>query len=123
VNQSSGPQSPQGGGIVAIRQFEIMPANIHVSHLWLQTLMLDKIEISLSSLQSADTTAYVRSKEEKEESWNVREDLCRQLLHILHNVSQVNLQPNGASLVCLSPLVERSLVLVLILVLVAAKDS
>ena len=118
VTQSGGPQSPRRGGTIAIRQFDIMRANIHVSHLWLQTLTLDKIEISLSSLEMADTTPYARSREEKEESWNVREELCRQLLHILHNISQVNLQPNGASLVNLSPLVERKLVLILILVLV-----
>jgi hypothetical protein len=85
-------------------QVESIRANIHITHLWIQSMLLDQIDTlvgrplqestspsisySLSSLRTED---YVL--------WEEREDICRQLLHLLHSLSQPAWEPNGLSLV------------------------
>lgn len=79
------------------RQFEIMRANIQVSHLWLQSTTLEEM-ITLSTMKTLETVPG-NAPEAMQALWNEREDICRQLLHILYNISHDNLEPNGASLV------------------------
>lgn len=94
----SGSQ-PQETDPVLARQFEIMRANIRVTHLWLQSLIFEDI-VSLSTKgmlsprdQVSEATVNLRSL------WNDRENICRQLPHVLYNISHDNLAPNGSSLV------------------------
>ncbi|KAH7371454.1 hypothetical protein BKA64DRAFT_327038 [Cadophora sp. MPI-SDFR-AT-0126] len=74
-------------------QYESMRANIHVSHLWLQSIVADQIdalrdrEPSSSQVDPVDSTARDR--------WPEREDTCCQLLHILHGIPEIYLEPNG----------------------------
>lgn len=56
-------------------------ANLHVTHLWLQSILFDQLE---------------------QVEWAEREDISRQLLHVLHSIPHQNLEPNGLHLVSLS---------------------
>jgi hypothetical protein len=73
------------------RNVESMRANIHVTHLWLQSVLNEKIESLIAMSNGAASSLEIR--------WNEKEDICRQLLHILCNVSLLNLEPNGNNLV------------------------
>ncbi|PYH44688.1 Zn(II)2Cys6 transcription factor [Aspergillus saccharolyticus JOP 1030-1] len=64
--------------------FESMRVNIHVTHLWLQSLLIDHLEAA----QGADPRAL----------WRERAELCRQLFFLLYNVPDHNLEINGLHL-------------------------
>lgn len=83
---------------IAARQFEIMRANIRVTHLWLQSLIFEDI-VSLSTETTMSETAGTDGSASLRSLWDDRENICRQLLHVLYNISHDNLEPNGASLV------------------------
>ncbi|KAH7025703.1 uncharacterized protein B0I36DRAFT_293333 [Microdochium trichocladiopsis] len=74
-------------------QRESIRANIHVTHLWLQSALLDQIDALQQQQQQPviATTGHV--------SWDEREDICRQLLHTVHSISFSGLEANGLSLV------------------------
>ena len=84
-------------------QFETMRANIHVTHLWLQSIILDDLDAlvhhqqtQLSSPASIATPSSVSY--DPLVAWSEREDLCRQLLHVLHSIPEINLETNGLHL-------------------------
>lgn len=64
-------------------QLGILRANIHVTHLWLQSMLLDQLDFLTSP----------------EQHWHEREDISTQLLHVLHNTPQADIEPNGLHLV------------------------
>lgn len=64
-------------------QLATIRANIHVTHLWLQSMLLDQLDLLTSP----------------EQHWHKREDISTQLLHVLHNTSQADIEPNGLHLV------------------------
>lgn len=76
-------------------QFEAMRANIHVTHLWLQSIIYDQIDTLPVVGPDREPTRLPSPKS----FWNDREDICRQLLHVLHNVPEIYLEPNGHHLV------------------------
>lgn len=76
-------------------QFEAMRANIHVTHLWLQSILYDQID----TLHAVGTDREPTGLPSPKSFWNDREDICRQLLHVLHNVPEIHLEPNGHHLV------------------------
>ncbi|KZL76065.1 quinate utilization pathway activator [Colletotrichum tofieldiae] len=78
-------------------QAEIMRANIHVTHLWLQSLLLEKVEVALqdSALGNSSATAREEVSAALKASWAEREDICRQMLHLLHSIPYIYLEPNG----------------------------
>jgi len=80
------------------RQCEIMRANIQVTHLWLQSNILEEIAAGTTS-ESPVNRSYTHPNSEVQILWSAREDICRQLLNILHNISRDNLGPNGFMLV------------------------
>lgn len=69
-------------------QMEILRANIHVTHLWLQCMILDKID----ALQLNDSSL---PKTDPKDNWHKREEIARQMLHVLHSFSDESLLPNG----------------------------
>lgn len=73
-------------------QLESLRADLHVTHLWLQSIIFERIEaLKQSSVAgSSSTSAAV---------WNEREHICRQMLHLLNNISNEHLEPNGNHLV------------------------
>jgi hypothetical protein len=68
-------------------QFAAMRANLHVTHLWLQSILMDQLEVMLNS-----------RPEYQRKLWQDREELSRQLLHILHHIPQADIEPNGLHL-------------------------
>lgn len=69
-------------------QMETLRANIHVTHIWLQCMILDKIDglrLNNPSLPNPDPKA----------NWYKREEIARQMLHVLHSFSDEPLEPNG----------------------------
>ncbi|KAF4443303.1 hypothetical protein F53441_11454 [Fusarium austroafricanum] len=86
---------------IAHSQNESTRANLHVSHLWLQNFLLDKIDVALQEMKErrlpggsgADITAQLK------QNWREREDVARQLLHILHSIPHAYLEPNGLYLI------------------------
>ncbi|KAI5200585.1 hypothetical protein E4T39_05714 [Aureobasidium subglaciale] len=74
-------------------QMEILRANIHVTHLWLQCMILDKIDglcLNNPSLSRPDPKII----------WSRREEIARQMLHVLHSFSDEPLEPNGYHTFC-----------------------
>jgi hypothetical protein len=81
--------------LVLDTQMEILRANIHVTHIWLQCMILDRIDslrLNYSSLPKSDLKA----------GWYKREEIARQMLHVLHSFSDEPLEPNGYHTVSLS---------------------
>lgn len=79
-------------------QFESMRANIHVTHLWLQSIILDQLDALMTSEPSISTLP--SSLPDPKAVWAEREDIARQLLHLLHSIPEIHLEPNGHHLVC-----------------------
>ncbi|KAF3806636.1 hypothetical protein GCG54_00004268 [Colletotrichum gloeosporioides] len=82
---------------IAQGQADIMRANLHVTHLWLQSILLEQIDVVLqesaigpnAAMAGEDVAAALKA------NWAEREDICRQLLHLLHSIPYVYLEPNG----------------------------
>ena len=72
-------------------QFQIMTANIHVTHVWVQSLLLEHLVVLNNAHEATDQDqAYHRKL-----IWNLREGICEQLMDVLNNISEANLKPNG----------------------------
>ncbi|KAF7549718.1 hypothetical protein G7Z17_g6193 [Cylindrodendrum hubeiense] len=78
-------------------QVEIMRANLHGTHLWVQSLLLDQIDVLLQKIsQKPDSSETADSYSAAlKSSWTEREDVCRQMLHLLHSMPYAHLEPNG----------------------------
>ncbi|KAJ0119935.1 hypothetical protein J7T55_000785 [Diaporthe amygdali] len=79
-------------------QAEIMRANLHVTHLWLQSLLLEQIDVVVQGNVIGSASTVTRSEEvlvSLKANWAEREDICRQMLHLLHSIPHVYLEPNG----------------------------
>lgn len=83
-------------------QHEIMRANIHVTHLWLQSLLLEQVDVIVQEGVIGNSSAAAGAEEVSaslKANWAEREDICRQMLHLLHSIPYVYLEPNGLYLV------------------------
>ena len=81
-------------------QFATLRADIHITHLWLQSIIMDQIDnfpLSLGSLSSPGSAG--PSYPGPESDWFVREDISRQLLLLLCSIPEQSLQANGLYLV------------------------
>ncbi|KAH8422415.1 uncharacterized protein LDX57_000169 [Aspergillus melleus] len=80
--------------------FATMRANLHVTHLWVQSLLLDQLEAAQSRYHSVQPTAseHEVATMDPQTLWREREELCRQLFFVLHSLPQVNLEANGLHL-------------------------
>lgn len=69
-------------------QIEIMKANLHGTHLWLPSLFLDQIGTLLQKSSSRDGPVIVADVRDSALKANgtEREDVCRQMLHMLHSM-------------------------------------
>jgi hypothetical protein len=99
AESASYPKAVQG-------QHEIMRANIHVTHLWLQSLLLEQVDVVVQEKVTGSTggAAGAEVSASLKANWAEREDICRQMLHLLHSIPYVYLEPNGLHLVscCIS---------------------
>lgn len=69
----------------------------HVTHLWLQSVFLDQIEITQARI-SPEHRNNPSSVSDKQALWDQREDICRQLLNVLRNTPQASLEANSLAL-------------------------
>jgi hypothetical protein len=81
-------------------QFATTRANIHVTHLWLQSILSDQMDAILLNPSVCEKLG--PSVPEHQARWIEREHICRQLLHVLWNIPDVFLEPNGHHLVSLA---------------------
>ncbi|KAH7360702.1 hypothetical protein BKA65DRAFT_547415 [Rhexocercosporidium sp. MPI-PUGE-AT-0058] len=91
--------------------FAILRANLHVTHLWFQTLLSSQLDVLLESQVSLEagtlipmctpplTSALPVPVRDVKLVWAEREALCRQLLHLLHGIPHTYLEPNGITIV------------------------
>ncbi|EEY17462.1 conserved hypothetical protein [Verticillium alfalfae VaMs.102] len=99
----SGPSTPAANS-VSRAQAETTRANIHITHLWLQSFLLDQTDGIVQAMAAAAGGGSGGGDDETwaahqlASSWAEREDICRQLLHVLHNIDGFHLEPNGNSL-------------------------
>lgn len=78
---------------VVISQLGAIRGNLHITHLWLQSILLDQLESVLQDQSpSFNIPAYLATTESR---WSERENLCSQLIHVLHAIPQRDLEPNG----------------------------
>ncbi|KAE8374001.1 beta-glucosidase [Aspergillus bertholletiae] len=81
--------------------FETMRANLHVTHLWLQSLLIDQLEAAQSGQRGAQLalrSGHSSYKTDSKSLWLEREELCRQLFFVLHTLPQASLEANGLHL-------------------------
>ena len=93
-------------------QMEVIRTDIHVTHVWLQSIIMDHVEsyapvqrvpntlpppvITALSPETPDTAAALLSAKIY---WSQREDLCRQLLQVLYMAPDLSLEALGVVLV------------------------
>ncbi|KAF4782056.1 hypothetical protein HER10_EVM0007019 [Colletotrichum scovillei] len=92
-------RAPEAGSYSQViqGQAEIMRANIHVTHLWLQSLLLEQVDgvTQESAIANPSTTGREEVSAALKANWAEREDICRQMLHLLHSIPYIHLEPNG----------------------------
>ncbi|KAH7241241.1 beta-glucosidase [Fusarium tricinctum] len=100
-NSSDARQNAFTDSHITHSQNEITRANLHVTHLWLQNFLLDKMDVVLQEIndrgQPAEHDTDITGQ--LKQNWREREDVARQLLHILHSIPHACLEPNGLYLI------------------------
>lgn len=91
-----------GENTKAIRlQLSSLRANLHVTHLWLQSLILDQLEAAQSHQQAQPLATNIDQQPaalNQRLLWLERQKLCRQLFFILFNFPRLSLEANGLHL-------------------------
>ncbi|PVH72284.1 hypothetical protein DL98DRAFT_610980 [Cadophora sp. DSE1049] len=84
-------EQPLGGIGMELKgvQLESLRADLHVTHLWLQSIIVEDIATLKKSLP------IVPDLDESRTLWNERQDICYRMLHVLHGISISRLEPNG----------------------------
>ncbi|TDZ53078.1 hypothetical protein CTRI78_v007188 [Colletotrichum trifolii] len=97
AHSASLTSEPGGYSKIIQGQAEVMRANIHVTHLWLQSLLLEQVDLVLQESAIGPNAAMGSDEitEALKANWAEREDICRQMLHLLHSIPYVYLEPNG----------------------------
>ena len=91
-----------GGSTADVQShFASMRANLHVTHLWLQSLLIDQLETAQAHKKGAPVAMpHTQPTAEAKALWLQREDICRQLFYVLYSLPQINLEANGLHLAC-----------------------
>jgi hypothetical protein len=82
-------------------QMASLRANLHVTHLWLQSLILDQLEAAQSHQRSQPSVTSLDQPStalDQRLLWIEREKLCRQMFFILFNFPRISLEANGLHL-------------------------
>lgn len=101
VSNETHQSGPRGNQIECIR------IDIHVTHIWLQSMILDQAELSRTNQSPTSPAVSILSPGSASSSaveiaraeWAHREDLCRQLLQVLYSASDLSLETLGVILV------------------------
>jgi hypothetical protein len=78
-----------------------MRVNIHATHLWLQSLLLDQLEaaqLRQPPVETGSSTDNSFQISQRRWVWSKREDICRQLFFLLNSSSPLSLEINGLHL-------------------------
>lgn len=78
-------------------QFATTRANVHVSQLWLQSIISDQVDAILQN--SAIREKLGPTVPDHRTRWVEREHICRQLLQVLYSIPDIYIEPNGNHLV------------------------
>ncbi|POR35637.1 Uncharacterized protein TPAR_04157, partial [Tolypocladium paradoxum] len=76
-------------------QLETMRVNLHATHLWLQSLLLDQVDVLLQENTARSDPGIDTGAAALKANWAEREDICRQMLHLLHGIPHAYQEPNG----------------------------
>lgn len=82
--------------------FTTMRINLQITHLWLQSLLIDRIEVAqvgITRQMSLRPANEISEITEQRTLWIQREKLCRQMMLVLDDIPQANLEANGLHLV------------------------
>ncbi|OJJ67992.1 hypothetical protein ASPBRDRAFT_58568 [Aspergillus brasiliensis CBS 101740] len=103
--QPSGEAIANNGGSIGVAEttqshFASMRANLHVTHLWLQSLLVDQLEAVQAHKPEPSLIPpnHIQPMVDAKSLWLQREELCRQLFCILYSLPQINLEANGLHL-------------------------
>lgn len=86
------------GEKIAKSQFASIRANLHVTLIWLQSLILDQLEAAQSHCQHGPPATESPTIMDQRLIWVEREKLCRQLFFILFNFPRLGIETNGLHL-------------------------
>jgi hypothetical protein len=87
------PDAASNAPGVVTSQLGAIRGNLHITHLWLQSILLDQLEALLQDRAPGyDMPAYLATPESR---WSERENLCSQLIHVLHAIPIADHEPNG----------------------------
>jgi hypothetical protein len=87
------PDAASNAPGVVTSQLGAIRGNLHITHLWLQSILLDQLEALLQDRTPGyDMPAYLATPESR---WSERENLCSQLIHVLHAIPIADHEPNG----------------------------
>ncbi|KEQ92121.1 hypothetical protein AUEXF2481DRAFT_32332 [Aureobasidium subglaciale EXF-2481] len=86
-------------------QFGFMTANIHVTHVWVRSLLLE----SLMTINGATVATNYDESLSHNLLWTLQEDICKQLTNVLNDIPEANLKPNGYILISKARVVAASL--------------
>ncbi|KAJ5993224.1 beta-glucosidase [Penicillium sp. IBT 35674x] len=78
-----------------VSQFSSLRVNIHVTHLWLQSLIMDQLEATHAHQQERGLPSQMF---DQRALWGEREELCRQLFYIIYHFPPLSLETNGLHL-------------------------
>lgn len=90
INQSS-TASPQDQEILST-QYGAIRANLHVTHIWLRSILLDQLDSLSAETCPATSPAHLATVESR---WAERENLAAQLIHLLHGIAPRAVEPNA----------------------------
>lgn len=93
--QSTKTQQYGDGVQLYMQHFEIMKVNIHITKLYLQSVILERFATNMAGESSMATDIILTN----EDVWKAREDICRQLLNILESATVETLETHGTSMV------------------------
>lgn len=88
---------------VRLSQYDVQRASIHLTHLWAQSLLIERIQGRSTRGDGVEGNSQSQKPPEEIHPWEMKEDLCRQLLHLLSTSQQSSLEAGGRAIVGANP--------------------
>lgn len=76
-------------------QYGAIRANLHVTHIWLRSILLDQLDSLSAETCPATSPEHLATVENR---WAERENLSAQLIHLLHSIAPRAVEPNALHL-------------------------
>lgn len=91
------PRSSASNDRIRDLQFDIMKVDVHVTGLWSQSTLLETV-VALEANTAIDTEP-VEQKLNAEQIWEMRQEICQNLLRVLNDIPLDAMLPHGLILV------------------------